>query len=81
MELRRVLSVAKGEKATVDAVMEHLGVASRAAEHLVAAFEDVFGASGDMGISLLKVSRDCGHNFVTMCRIIQEIELCNDLKD
>lgn len=56
LELKRVVSAEQGEKATVDAFMEHLGVASRAAEHLVAAFEDVLGASGDMGISLLKVS-------------------------
>ncbi len=49
----------QGERTVVDTFLEHLTVASRAAETLVAALEDTQIVTADFGTSLLKVSSPC----------------------
>ena len=50
-----ILVPAQGERTVVDTFLEQLTVGSRAAETLVAAFEDAQVVTADFGTSLLKV--------------------------
>ena len=63
-QCRALLIVAQGERTVVDTFLEHLSIASRAAETMVAAFEDTQVVTADLGTSLLKVRplHVCSHD-------------------